>query len=182
MMEKMRNLRQPFPTALAVLACLMEGPSHGYRIRQRLDEAFGNLWHIPTSQLYRVLERLEDNGWATSHPDREGSRPERAVYTISEAGERRFWSWIDRAITTRQELVAEFWTKLYFLRRSAPEKVAPWLAGQIAGLRGRLCSWGEHAVTSDDPGFASLVATYRESQLRGTIAWIEEQVAKGRFG
>jgi len=181
-MEKKRSLRQPFPVAHAVLGCLFEGSSYGYRIRQRLDAAFGDLWHIPTSQLYRVLERLEESGWATREADREGLRPERAVYTISNAGRKELRMWIDRATTTRLELVAEFWAKLYFLRRIAPEDAGAWLARQVAGLRGRLAVRESSEAASDDPVFAGLVGSYRESQLETTIAWLEEQAAKGRFG
>ncbi len=179
MMEQRRALRQPFPVAHAVLACLMEEASHGYRIHQRLDAAFGSLWHIPTSQLYRVLERLERNGWATSEPDREGQRPERAVYTISKAGEEQVWRWVGHATTTRLELIAEFWAKLYFLRRITPEKSEQWLAVQLASLRGRLSSWNDGSATSDDPVFASWVSSYRRSQLRAAIAWLEGEARKG---
>ena len=182
MMEQRRSLRQPFPVAHAVLAVLMEEPSHGYRIRQRLDDAFGSLWHIPTSQLYRVLERLTRNGWTTSEPAREGQRPERVVYTLTRAGEEQVWAWIEQPTTTRLELVAEFWTKLYFLRRMAPGQLGTWLAKQIEGLRGRLRAQGSAEVASDDCGFASLVAEYRELQLETVIAWMEEQAGKGRFG
>ncbi len=181
MMEQKRSLRQPFPVAHAVLACLMEEASHGYRIRQRLDSAFGDLWHIPTSQLYRVLERLEKRGWAVSQAEREGQRPERAVYAISRKGEQEFWEWTDRPITRQLELVAEFWTKLYFLRRIAPSGVDAWVERQVETLRHRLVARGEIDTASDDQAFASLVQAYRNSQLEAAIGWLEEQANGGRF-
>ncbi|MBN1858095.1 PadR family transcriptional regulator [Candidatus Bipolaricaulota bacterium] len=182
MMERTKSLRQPFPVAHAVLACLMEGPGHGYRIRRRLDAAFADLWHIPTSQLYRVLERLESNGWAKRQVEREGQRPERTVYTISAQGQQEFWEWVDRPITRQLELVAAFWTKLYFLRRIAPSGVDAWLARQIEALRHRLSSREGIDATSDDQAFCSLVQAYRDSQLEAAIRWLKEQSGAGRFG
>jgi DNA-binding PadR family transcriptional regulator len=80
------------PLAMAVLALLLEQPMHPYEMAQvmraRHVEARAN---VKPGSLYHAVERLETHGFIeVVDTQREGRRPERTVYGITEAGRDAF--------------------------------------------------------------------------------------------
>ncbi|MFP4343146.1 MAG: PadR family transcriptional regulator [Anaerolineales bacterium] len=69
-----------------VLLLLAQEPSHGYRLVERLEEAFGVV-DLPAQTVYRVLQHLEEAEWITSTWDTESAQgPPRKVYEITTEG------------------------------------------------------------------------------------------------
>lgn len=80
------------PLAMAVLELLLEKPMHPYEmaqvLRARHIEARAN---IKPGSLYHAVERLEQHGHIeVVDTQREGRRPERTVYGVTEAGRDAF--------------------------------------------------------------------------------------------
>ena len=83
-----------------ILLQLQAGPAHGYTLLERLRE-FG-LTDLDPSMLYRSLRDMENDGWATSHWDREQSQgPPRRVYSLTPLGEEVLEAWVKDLGTTR---------------------------------------------------------------------------------
>lgn len=72
---------------LAVLSALRRGPSHGYELVARLQEA--GFDSAQGSTVYPLLRALEHNGWVTSHWDAPVSGPARKVVHVTAEGARR---------------------------------------------------------------------------------------------
>jgi PadR family transcriptional regulator PadR len=69
-----------------VLLLLAQEPSHGYRLVERLEEAFGVV-DLPAQTVYRTLQHLEDAEWITATWDTESAQgPPRKVYEITAEG------------------------------------------------------------------------------------------------
>jgi DNA-binding PadR family transcriptional regulator len=83
-----RRRRLTNPLALAVLAMLIDRPMHPYQIAQLLrhrgkDQSF----KIRYGSLYTVVQKLEEQGLvAAEGTAREGRRPERTVYRLTDDG------------------------------------------------------------------------------------------------
>ncbi|EWM17091.1 PadR family transcriptional regulator [Kutzneria sp. 744] len=80
------------PLAMAVLELLLEKPMHPYEMAQvmraRHIEAKAN---VKPGSLYHAVERLESHGHIeVVDTQREGRRPERTVYGVTEAGRDAF--------------------------------------------------------------------------------------------
>jgi DNA-binding PadR family transcriptional regulator len=80
------------PLAMAVLELLLEKPMHPYEmaqvLRTRHIEARAN---VKPGSLYHAVERLESHGHIeVVDTQREGRRPERTVYGVTEAGRDAF--------------------------------------------------------------------------------------------
>ena len=76
------------PLALSILELLHERPMHPYELaatmRARHHDEFVRL---NFGSLYHTVEVLERNGWVVpSEREKEGRRPERTVYRVSDAG------------------------------------------------------------------------------------------------
>jgi len=76
------------PLAVLVLELMIEGDLHPYEMRQKLLGRRRDLRvRITPGSLYRTVERLAEDGLIeVVETSRAGKRPERTVYTITEAG------------------------------------------------------------------------------------------------
>jgi DNA-binding PadR family transcriptional regulator len=70
----------------AVLAALLEGEASGYQLSKRFDVSVANFWSATPQQLYRELERLEANGLVQARLVEQRRRPNKRVFTLTEAG------------------------------------------------------------------------------------------------
>jgi DNA-binding PadR family transcriptional regulator len=88
------------PIALAALEVLHEGPRHPYEIHQVMQERqTGRLVKLTAGSLYHAIDRLAGDGLVeTVQTTREGRRPERTVYRMTDAGRDAFAQRV-RAIT-----------------------------------------------------------------------------------
>ena len=97
------------PLGVMVLALLREGDMHPYEMirlmRARRDD---RLLTITNGTLYHTVARLERAGLLDEVGiDREGNRPERTTYTLTDAGHDVVGDWVRRELS-RIDRPAEF--------------------------------------------------------------------------
>lgn len=66
------------------------GPQHGYQIKKLMEEQLEDFTQIKLPTVYYHLEKMEAAGLITAHRDKQGARPEKTVYQVSEAGADKF--------------------------------------------------------------------------------------------
>jgi DNA-binding PadR family transcriptional regulator len=129
--------------ALTVLCLLRERPMHPYEmqrlIRQRKND---NFLDLKRGSLYHAIGRLQQAGFievvATT---REGRRPERTVYRLTEAGAGEVLNWLRELLANPARDSTQFFAALSFLGHLTPadaleqlEARAGLLETEIAGL------------------------------------------------
>jgi len=75
---------------LILLGILLDGKTHGYRLNEYVTHAMSLYTDIKKSTVYYTLEKLEKDGYVEHETEREGKRPERRVYQITEKGKAYF--------------------------------------------------------------------------------------------
>ena len=94
----------------AILVSLAERASTGYDLARRFDKSIGQFWTATHQQVYKVLGRMEGNGWiAATHVVQEG-RPDKKVYDLTAAGRAELADWIGRPAdpeATRSDLAVK---------------------------------------------------------------------------
>jgi DNA-binding PadR family transcriptional regulator len=70
----------------AVLAALLEGEASGYELAKRFDVSVAEFWSATPQQLYRDLDRLEADGLVAARVVEQQRRPNKRVFTLTEAG------------------------------------------------------------------------------------------------
>jgi DNA-binding PadR family transcriptional regulator len=80
------------PMALAALELLHDGPKHPYEIHQTMQEREAwRLLRLTTGSLYHAIDRLERDGLIEAvETSREGRRPERTTYRLTDSGRDAF--------------------------------------------------------------------------------------------
>ena len=94
----------------AILVALAERAGTGYELARRFDKSIGQFWTATHQQIYKVLGRMEADGWlAGTHVAQDG-RPDKKVYELTDAGRAELAEWLSRPAApeaTRSELAVK---------------------------------------------------------------------------
>ena len=163
---------------MAVLVSLYERPAHPYEVAQTLRErAKHESVRLNYGSLYAVVESLEKRGLIrATETIREGKRPERTVYEITDAGAREMVDWLTELIGVPAKEYPQFMAGLSFLgaldpddaRRALHER-ADALAFKLAGLRGGI----QAARKAGLPRLFELEVEYEEGQLEAELRFVK---------
>ena len=95
----------------ALLVALREEPAAGLELARRFDRSIGYFWHATHQQIYRVLARMERDGWTRVTEVAQSGRPDKKVYAVTPAGEGVLAAWL-AAPTPTEPLRSELAVKL----------------------------------------------------------------------
>jgi len=74
---------------LLLLGLLQKEKMHGYQLHEFIDSFMQTCVDLKKSTAYYLLEKMAKEGYVTRTEEREGNRPTRRVYHLTEAGEAR---------------------------------------------------------------------------------------------
>lgn len=77
------------PRTFAILAVLLDGPAHGYRIKREVEERSGGAVTVDPGSLYRTIARLLEEGVVEEvppPPDEAGEDERRRHYGVTAFG------------------------------------------------------------------------------------------------
>ena len=81
---------------LPLLALLAKEPAHGYELKVRLEQIFGDAYPSPNiGQVYLTLQRLERAGLVRSQDVVQATRPNKRVYELTPAGRDAVANWVE---------------------------------------------------------------------------------------
>jgi len=86
---------------------LCEQSGSGYELAQRFDRSIGYFWAATHQQIYRTLRAMEDDGWVHVTPVVQQGRPDKKVYTVSDAGRAELARWIAAPLSGRGGSVSD---------------------------------------------------------------------------
>ena len=66
----------------------------GYELDKLFKESLNHFWTAKTSQIYRELSAMEEMGWLVSERVIQEDKPNKRVYSITEAGRTELITWL----------------------------------------------------------------------------------------
>lgn len=69
----------------AILVSLLEQPGSGYELARRFDRSIGYFWTATHQQIYRVLKRMENDGWIEVRAVQQQARPDKKEHSVTPA-------------------------------------------------------------------------------------------------
>ncbi|MBW4660195.1 MAG: PadR family transcriptional regulator [Drouetiella hepatica Uher 2000/2452] len=78
----------------AILTVLVEQPCSGYDLRKKFEGSVGFFWRASFQQIYRELTKLEEQGLLQAQAIHQESRPDKKIYSVTEAGQQYLSQWI----------------------------------------------------------------------------------------
>jgi DNA-binding PadR family transcriptional regulator len=176
------------PIHHAVLALLAEGPSHGYELKARFEEAVGPQWGpLNIGHLYQILGRLDRDEMVRSRRARQPARPDRVVYEITAAGRGELDGWLAQPAERSGGFRDDLFLKILAADRSPDDRALPGvLTAQRTYLLRELRDLAELRRTRGAPGdhaVVRLLITAAELQLRAQVQLldvVEDELVVGR--
>jgi DNA-binding PadR family transcriptional regulator len=167
------------PLAFAVLGSLSERPMHPYEISTML-RARGKDQSIKLNygSLYSVVAALQKNGFIEAlETIREGNRPERTVYRITETGQQEFTDWLTELIGTPSREFHPLEAGLAYLPGLPPERVVELLEQRLKAVDAEI----EEFIAAHDqmrsmefPRLFWVESEFRLALLKAESAYIHE--------
>ncbi|WP_199549367.1 PadR family transcriptional regulator [Streptomyces sp. N35] len=78
----------------AILVSLLEKPGSGYELARRFERSIGYFWTATHQQIYRVLKRMEGDGWVDVRDVPQHGRPDKKEYSVADAGRAALSAWL----------------------------------------------------------------------------------------
>jgi DNA-binding PadR family transcriptional regulator len=166
----------------AILGLLARESLSGYDLMNRMRARVGFFWQARHSQIYPELARLEEGGLVIHLVVEQQDRPDKKVYSITDAGLDALREWVTAPVKPpprRDELVL----KAYSVWLADPEKASTLFREQQRLHEEQLLryeeieawmeeEWGEDLHSPNSPRFASYASLQRGIRYeRGSAEW-----------
>jgi len=168
----------------AILVSLMERPGSGYELARRFDRSIGRFWTATHQQIYRVLRRMEADGWVAAEEVAQDGRPDKKVYSPAAPGRAALAAWLREPVepeTVRHELAVKIRAAAF----SDPAALIPEVErhrDSHAALLDRYLAGEQRDFP--DPAAADAPQQLQHVVLRGgieyermTLAWLDDVLA-----
>ena len=171
------------PLALAVLSCLNERPMHPYEIASTLRErGKDSSIKLNYGSLYTVVESLLRRGLIEERETvREGRRPERTVYAITEAGRLEHDDWLGEMISRPAQDFTQFEAALSLAGGLPPDDVVRLLGQRRTLLQLEIRSAESTYDLCREQGLPEVFLVeleYRTALRKAELAFVEDLVTR----
>ncbi|MEW1748426.1 PadR family transcriptional regulator [Streptomyces angustmyceticus] len=171
----------------AILVSLLEKPGSGYELARRFERSIGYFWTATHQQIYRVLKRMESDGWIDVREVPQQARPDKKEYSVAAPGRAALSAWLHEPIepeSVRHDLAvkirgAAFDDPAALIReverhhRAHTDRLAHYLAGERRDFT------GPQAPATPDAGqeLQHVVLRGGIAYERMTLAWLDDVLA-----
>jgi DNA-binding PadR family transcriptional regulator len=100
---------------LILMGLLMRGDNHGYNLRKMIEKDLSNLINVDNTSIYYTLNKMEKEGLVTYKVVSDTKRPQKNLYSITEAGKREFRELLLANIGNNRRPLLNIDISLYFI-------------------------------------------------------------------
>ncbi len=170
------------PLALAVLCLLLERPMHPYEMSTTLRErAKEQSIKLNYGSLYSVVDSLARHEFIRARETvREGRRPERTIYELTDAGQAEYVDWMSELLAIPEKEFPRFEAALSLMPGLPPEDVVALLRERTNRLEVELISIRALHVFADKEGLPRLFVVegeYHQAMLEAELAFVRQLIA-----
>jgi DNA-binding PadR family transcriptional regulator len=169
--------------ALAVLSYLTQQPMHPYQLGRTLhDHGDARSIKFNHGSLYMVVQQLAKVGFIIAQETtREGQRPERTVYAITDAGRHEVRDWLRDLIAEPQHEYPRFVAALSLIAALPPDEVVALLGRRLLRLTEQRAQTRDHMDGALAGGVHPLFLVeeeYRLALLDAETAFVERFIER----
>jgi PadR family transcriptional regulator, regulatory protein AphA len=164
-------------TEAAVLGLLTRGPMSGYDLKKRAEGSVGYFWDPAKSQIYAVLPRLVEGGFAKSRKVAQHQRPDKHVYRITARGREALKRWIELTPPPPDPARNPLLLKVFFGDLADPAAVLEQVRArrrEAQQLKADLDAIDERASGARDDVYPALTRRYGQLYADAIIRWAKE--------
>jgi len=175
------------PLALAVMALLFERPMHPYEMVSTMRERGKHeSVRLRYSSLYSVVEALQREALVEPiETRREGRRPERTVYGITDAGRTEFLAWLRELLREPVKEFTQFAAGLSFVAALPPAEALGLLGERVGRLEAEIGEMRSRLEDATEAGVPRLFLVEAEHELvlrEAELQWVRGLVREIEAG
>ncbi len=155
---------------------------HPYEMKLKMRErGHDQVIRIKGGSIYDTVERLEEGGFITSQaPSREGRRPERTVYAITETGRDELTAWLRELLAQPVNEYPQFAAALAFIAALDKAEVVRLLRARIGLLESQVAATEKGLEnwrrTLGIPRLFLIEAEYGVAMNRAEAEWVRSLI------
>ncbi len=163
---------------ILILAQLLEGPRHGYELRQAVGHKLGGSCLLNNNQLYPMLRRFEKDGAGTSTTQTQAGRPDRRVYTLTAHGRDSLQFRVGDFTEAIARDDREFLIRVHLFHLLEPDTRLRILALRRGVLEARLQRFVARSEKADAKKYPYLVqaSQFLKARTQLELDWIEKLI------
>jgi DNA-binding PadR family transcriptional regulator len=177
------------PLALSILELLNERPMHPYELAHTMRERHHDEFiRLNFGSLYHTVEVLERNGWVVpTEREKEGRRPERTIYRLTDAGRRVLLHAVGDIVSEPRREYLHFSAGLMFMHHLDAKEAAQRLEQRSQALRERITKLSRILDELHASGHTRLTVIELEhkiAMLQAERAWVEKitkEITEGKL-
>jgi DNA-binding PadR family transcriptional regulator len=169
--------------ALAVLSYLTQGPMHPYELSRTLrDNGDARSIRFNHGSLYMVVQQLARAGFiAAQETSRDGQRPERTVYALTDTGRAEVRDWLRDLVGEPEHEYPHFVAALSLIGALPPDEVVDLLRKRLSRLAERRVDIEGQIGAASGAGVHPLFVVeeeYRLALLDAETAFVERFITR----
>lgn len=160
---------------------LMEHPMHPYEMKSKMKErGHDQVIKIKGGSIYDTVERLEEGGFIKAQEtSREGRRPEKTVYSLTETGREEILDWLRELLAQPVNEYPQFGAALAFFACLPKEEVVRLLKLRSALLDGQIAGSDKQLKTFLEMGLPRLFLVegeYAQALRKAELDWVRSLI------
>lgn len=172
-------------TQFAILGLLTTGCNTGYSIKQMMDGSLTHFWKISYGQIYPILKKLVDQGYASVHETPQEGKPDKKEYQITDRGRDALGKWLEHPINELETTKNELLLKLFFSRHQGSQITIRHVRQYKQKLEERYSIY--HTIKShisacyigqEDAKYWIITLDYGIATTKAAIEWCGETISK----
>lgn len=175
-----------------IMLGMLREPHSGYDIKKKFEQSLRNFWRAELSQIYPLLQKMDDEGLLTSKVSPSEIGPTRKVYKRTAKGRRELAAWLTEGPSVGAERIG-YLAQVYFLSELEDDTAVLAFMGE---LRDYMADWldtltaTENAWKANDPGYPDklpdtkfyeqLTLRMGLTKVRANLQWCDESIERIR--
>ncbi len=178
------------PLALSVLELLDQRPMHPYELAATMRARhYDEFIRLNFGSLYHTVESLERDGWIVPvEKEREGRRPERTIYRLTDGGSKVLRQVVSTIVAQPRREYPHFAAGLMFMHHLKAEEAARLLAERAQALHATITKLSQILDELLATGYTRLTVIELEHKIamleaeRNWTRKIAKEITEGRLG
>jgi DNA-binding PadR family transcriptional regulator len=160
---------------LLLLGLLRSEEMHGYQLNEFIDSHLGTAVQLKKPTVYRLLNKMADDGWVTYREEQDGNRPPRRVFAITLEGEAAFQQWLRESLVDYEPAMFPGNIGILFLDEIPPYEAIELLNKRRTRVKGVLEVARAHHVHEESSQWMLL---HQTCHLNAELEWIDKVIAQ----
>jgi DNA-binding PadR family transcriptional regulator len=156
---------------LILLGILLKKKMHGYQLNEHVTHAMGLYTDLKKATVYYALEKLEKDGYIQHKVEREGKRPERYVYQITQKGRTYFLDLLRKHLKSYSRSYYVDDVCISYMDQLSTAEVNQLLADKREEIRTLMRQFREHPEHGKNWHY---VVSHNIAHLKADLSWINK--------